>query len=281
MSTPYGDLSSVRGLAGILPVYEHGIRLGTGDASETEFELPSVGRHRGYIIDLAGVNSSTITIADIIVYVDGTPVTVSSIDEDKGTVTLASAPANASIVTADYMWSTVSDAQVISAMNIATEQAEQLIRGLNSNGNAFTQYNDGDGVTQDFEFEVYDVNSITSVTVDGSTLTETTHYHLYKYENRPYYRSIIFETPPRKDYKNIVIIVSHGQNADVMVDEMSNLLAARIVILKYVRSSRNAGQFVKGKQSTNIGNVTRLSEINEQIMYMKKFVDKRKRFRLS
>lgn len=275
----YGDITDVRGLAGIIPEYKHSTKLGTGDGSNVEFELPAVGRNMGYIIDLNGSTTSTIDVNDIVVYVSGTPVTVSSIDEDKGSVILASPPASNAVVTADYKWSEVSDSQILNAMNIATEQVNTIIQGSNVTGNTLTDTFDGDGYTKTFELLKKDIASIDTVTVDGVTQTENTHYYTYKYDNG-FYWYVHFETAPRKANKNVKITYTYGSNT-FMNDHLSNLLASRIVILKYIKSHRSAGEFVKGKQSRVSARTTRLTEINNQIMEMMKYLDKRKRYELS
>lgn len=277
----YGNITEIRGLAGKLPEFKHSVSLGTGDGSTIEFELPAVGRNLGYIIDLSSDKTSSIDVDDIIVYVDSTPVTVASIDEDKGTVTLDSAPADGDKVTADYKWSEISDIQIISSMNIAQPQVERIIRGVNIKDTIKTESIDGNGIERSFEFEPSDVTSITTVTVDGSVLTEDTHYTLYKYENSIYYWKIVFYTAPLNGYKNIVILYKHGRDAEYIVDELSNLLSARSVVLKYVRSHKSVGQFVKGKQVKSVGNTSRLAELNKAIKDLLPYADNRKRYRLS
>jgi hypothetical protein len=70
-----------------------GVSIGTGDGVETVFSIPSSGDEAGdYPID----------DANAIVYVDGSPVTVSSVDTEDQTFTLAAAATNLKPVTADY-----------------------------------------------------------------------------------------------------------------------------------------------------------------------------------
>jgi hypothetical protein len=69
------------------------ISIGTGDGSETEFTIPSTGENAGdYPID----------DAHAIVYVSGSPVTVSAVNTEDRSFTLASPPAGSAPVTADY-----------------------------------------------------------------------------------------------------------------------------------------------------------------------------------
>ena len=70
-----------------------GVSLGTGTGAATTFSLPSSGQEsRDYPIDNAA----------LVVYVSGSPVTVSSVDTDARTVTLASPPGLGLAVTAAY-----------------------------------------------------------------------------------------------------------------------------------------------------------------------------------
>lgn len=70
-----------------------GVSLGTGDGAEVTFSLPSSGTEsRDYPIDNA----------NLVVYVNAVPATVSSVDTDARTVTMASPPGLGLAVTADY-----------------------------------------------------------------------------------------------------------------------------------------------------------------------------------
>jgi hypothetical protein len=71
-----------------------GVSLGTATSNQTVFSLPSTGENsRDYPI--GGLSSTT-------VYDDGGSVTVSTINTDNRTFTLASAPASDSVMTSDY-----------------------------------------------------------------------------------------------------------------------------------------------------------------------------------
>lgn len=70
------------------------VSLGTSIASQTVFPLPSTGEE--------GLDYPVDDEATFIVYDDGAPVGVASIDTDGRTVTLDSAPATSSVMTADY-----------------------------------------------------------------------------------------------------------------------------------------------------------------------------------
>lgn len=68
------------------------VSLGTGNGSATTFSLPTTGNGRRYYPKQGSV----------VVRVSGSPVTVSSVDTDGRTVTLASPPAGAAPVEADF-----------------------------------------------------------------------------------------------------------------------------------------------------------------------------------
>jgi hypothetical protein len=67
-----------------------------------------------------------VTTADVIVYVNGSPVTVSSINAVTGAFTLAAAPVNGSVVTADYSFSNVTETEITQAR----EDAEDAINDV-------------------------------------------------------------------------------------------------------------------------------------------------------
>jgi len=67
----------------------------------------------------------TVDASDITVYVDGTEVTVSSVDALTGKITLENAPSNGATVTADYSWSSLKDERV----DDARDKAESEVNG--------------------------------------------------------------------------------------------------------------------------------------------------------
>jgi len=277
----YGSIPTVRALAGATLVFEHGVKLnGVPDGVLTEFKIPAVGDRKSYIVDQTADKTSTITVADITVYVNGTPVTVSSIDEDEGSLILASAPLTGDVVTADYMWSEVSDNEIIEGMNIATEIVQQIIRGANDVSNTYTQLIDGNGVDREFEFEHADVTSVDTVTVNGTVLTENTDYYLYKHERTNLYWYIKFKTPPIAKEHVISIDYTYGE-LKYMYTRLANLHAARHVILAFLKPERTGGTFKKGQNPKKRGDTTKLAEINEEIIYLREFVEKRERFVLA
>jgi len=275
----YGLIPDVRSAAGIKTEYVHGVKLSNGDGSATEFDVPFIGRHRGYIVDLAASTTSTITVADIIVYDDGTPVTVSAIDADKGSVTLDSAPVDGSIMTADYKWSLVSDDEVIKAMDQAEEMVDFILRGKNVASQSYSQSIYGDGVEHEFEFDHADVTAIVSVTVDGSALTEGTHYKLIKFPRTDRYWYIDFVTPPRTKAEAAVgtIAYTHGENSD-LGDRLSNLYAARFLILGAIRSAQSQAQFKKNNTTIRAGEFSRIKDINEELMDLQVWLNRDKKY---
>ena len=70
-----------------------GISLGTSVASQTVFALPASGPYAG---------DYPISDANAIVYDDGTPVAIASVNTDARTFTLSSSPTAGSVMTCDY-----------------------------------------------------------------------------------------------------------------------------------------------------------------------------------
>jgi hypothetical protein len=100
----YVTLQEVREQAG-LQQKERGESLGTGDGSNTIF-------YTGNTPVVDANYSDSVTVADLVVYVAGTSVTISAIVASNGKITLAVAPANGAAVTGDYDWSEIEDAVV-------------------------------------------------------------------------------------------------------------------------------------------------------------------------
>jgi len=76
-----------------------------GDGSTTAFYT-----EHAPLVDLN--DSGTVTIADVTVFVNGTSVTISSIDATQGKITLSAAPANGADLTVIYAWSPADDSDV-------------------------------------------------------------------------------------------------------------------------------------------------------------------------
>jgi hypothetical protein len=278
----YGLIDDVRTLAGIKPVHQHDVQLKDGDGTTTEFKVPAVGSEQGYFLDLDSGTTSSITIADVVVYDDGVPVTVSAIDNVAGTVTLSVAPAADSVMTIDYKFSEVSDAQVIVAMNIAQEIVDRIIRGKNTASNSYVQTESGDGETNEWEFHHADVTSITSIVVDGTTLTANSHYYLWKYPRTDDYWYVEFVTAPSKNYQNVVITYDHG-NVKAEATKLSNHYAARHLINSgQVRGQDSSGLWVEGQGDYDSeADTSRLGMINREIIDIQSRLDERDRYEIS
>ena len=102
---------------------------------------------------------------------------------------------------------------------------------------------DGDGASKDYLLEETPVNSITSVTVDSSTLSETDDYEIYAEEG-----IIHFYNAPAYDRKKIVIVYDAGYSSLDMPDaviQAVNFLTAQWFALRGQRM---------GKRSERVGN---------------------------
>lgn len=76
-----------------------------GDGSTTVFYTAKLP-----LIDDDG--DGTVTVTDVVFYVNGTAVTVSAVVAATGKITLAAAPANGATLAIDYAWSSIEDATV-------------------------------------------------------------------------------------------------------------------------------------------------------------------------
>ena len=265
----YGTIDEVRRLAGQRPQKAYGVIIGTGDGTETEFPLNFVGFNEGFILDQSVQTTSNPTVSvgssDVTVYSNEVPVSVSSIDNEKGTVTLAVAPSNLEEVTADYWHSLVSDDMVYEAMQKAEERVNEIIDGsLDSNAGVDFKYS-GDGETTEFWMKAKDVTAINSVTVNSSAQTLGTHYWIEYYDlAKTRIAYIIFKTPPSaSEPQNVVVNVDYGQSKFQLVD-LSNLLSAKRILLD-MPDSAIVGEFKKGNKGTTSTVKSRIRLINEQI----------------
>lgn len=95
---------------------EIGESLGTGDGSNKKF----YAAHK----PLSDYNADdSVTVTDVVLYVNGAPVTVTGINVTTGEIEAQSAPANGADVTADYSWQNVTDADV----DTVIEEAEEAV----------------------------------------------------------------------------------------------------------------------------------------------------------
>lgn len=124
-----------------------------------------------------------VTTADVTVYVNGSPVTVSSLNQATGVMTLASAPANGATVTADYRYSNVSAGAVDQVRDEAEEAVEEAMDGLDDVPVATSRkiarwYAAGLLLTRDYGF-----SSDTSLTAkDGEARLKRAEAWLAKYQ---------------------------------------------------------------------------------------------------
>lgn len=206
--------------------------IGTGDGTTTKFYIPS-----GFIVDANGDES--VTIADLTVYVDGSSVTISSVDAEDRSFTLAVAPGNGAAITADFSWSPIPDSEILAYIIYYTNRINRKTNTLFSASNSNTELYDGDGSNTRFYFEKLPVTSITSLTVDDDTsLVLDTDYWLYPSSSKADY--IEFDVAPLTDHQNVSISYQYGEvNEDV--DEW--------VIL---RSAADSMRYLMGKKG-NVG----------------------------
>lgn len=133
-TVPYVTRQAVREEAGFQHVEENGALVGTIDGENVTFmtqHKPLVDRDYNDHFD----------VDDIVVYVDGTNVEVSSVDDDTGVIVLAEAPAADSSVTILYHHSQLSDNYVDQKIKEATSIVHKALR---ANGIAFPFDSDDD-----------------------------------------------------------------------------------------------------------------------------------------
>lgn len=121
-TVPYVTRQSVREEAGFQHIEENSALVGVVDGSNAVFmteHKPIVGKR--YV-------DGSITTEDIVVYVDGSPVSVASLDAAAGVVTLASAPASDTSVSIFYHTSAVLDSYVDEIINQATSIVHRAFR---------------------------------------------------------------------------------------------------------------------------------------------------------
>lgn len=265
----YGDIQKVRRLAGQRPQKAYDVSIGEGDGSNTEFELLYVGRNAGFVLDQDASQSVDLDkLVDITVYVDDVAVTVSSIDNEKGTVVLASAPDELKDVTADYWHSEVSDEMVLESMEDAELGLNEIIDGkIGSTAGIEFKY-DGNGVDSEFTMKKSDVTAITGITVNGSSKTLNSDYFAYYYDDGIRIEYIKFNSPPSSStLQNIVMTVTRGISATTNKNlvRLADLMSARSLLLD-LPDSAIIGEFKKGSEGTGkTPTSSRLRMINSEI----------------
>jgi hypothetical protein len=230
-------ITSVREKAGLDIIHENkalGVSLvpATGDGSNKTFYLPV----DGYMCDRN--DSETVTTADITVYVNGSSVTVASIDVDMRSVTLSAAPTLAHTVKAIFSWSPVKESTVLAAIARADGAIARKAR-TDAASSTTTEYFDGDGENKVFYFDYWPVTAISSLSVDGTTTyVDGTDYYLYPSSTRALW--LEFETAPTKDNKNITIAYTYGEDS-TSLEQLSCLLAAHDILIDLVPRGSPSG----------------------------------------
>lgn len=80
------------------------------------------------LVDRTGDDS--VDAADVALYVDGTSVTVSAVNETTGAITVPTAPGNGTDVTVDYAYSSVSSDEVVEVIQEASEWVDDELGQL-------------------------------------------------------------------------------------------------------------------------------------------------------
>lgn len=200
------SIRDVRKSCGHISNFNRGVKIGTGDASNKKFYI-SKGN---YIVD--GDGDGIISLGnDIVVYVDGTEVTIDYIIPERAIVVLATAPASNRVVTCDYFSSDIADSEILYEIELEQKALETETHTKYTRDNSYTQYWNGDGESTLLFFERLPVYSIVSYNIDDVTsgLTENTDYWLYPRDN--YYDSMELLTPPVTGRKNIQITYLYGE----------------------------------------------------------------------
>lgn len=123
-TTPYVTQQAIREEAGFQHVEENGVLSGVVNGANKTF----MTEHKP-IVD--SNYDDTVTTSDVVVYDDGTPVVVDSINATTGVVVLHAAPASESLMTILYHHSQMSDHYVDQKIDEATAIVH---RALRSNG---------------------------------------------------------------------------------------------------------------------------------------------------
>lgn len=92
-------------------LYDSGGSPAEGDGTTTVFYTkyrPIVDDNGDDVVNTTAVSG----VYDVIVYVNGTSVSITSIDAAQGKITLAAAPANGAVISISYAWSSIDDAMV-------------------------------------------------------------------------------------------------------------------------------------------------------------------------
>lgn len=245
MVTQYTTIKKVRELTGLMPRKVVKELITKANGVDTEFYIAD-GRKfvtRDFTLNVGS--------DDIYVYFnnDTTPQATSSytVSAEEGKITFNSAPALDTYIYVTYWYSKISDSQINDAINLAMEYIDEITgKTWYTAGDTLPTYTDkfdGNGKKRKFFFTKKPVNSISSITVDGSTTyTEGSDYYLYPSSSRAFY--IVFKNPPNNDYKNIIITYSYGELINELIKEYAAIWASIYVLERFLG--------VKGSTGTQI-----------------------------
>ena len=255
---------AVRELAGVSGVYEKGLKLfGIADGTNKTFYVPN-----RFIIDANA--SETVTTADVTVYDDGVSVAITSIDVDLGQIVLTAAPGVGSVMTGNYMRSTIKESRVVAVILRMTTEVEREARTKGTAANAYTQYWDGNGAKKVFNFRRWPVTSITAYDIDGTTtsLIEGTDYWLYPEPSRALW--IEFASAPSNSKQNVQLSFEYGEVSDIMERLVKYMSAREIVLYDIGRGAQSPSTMYSGIKNENVfvaeqRHLTMIRRLDEEI----------------
>lgn len=278
----YTTHAKVRKLSAHEAISVVGESIGTGNGSTKIFYTENYP-----IVDANA--SETITTADVVVYVAGSPVTVSAIDADIGKLTLTDAPGNDTAVTADYRYSDVSETAIEDAVLYGESELEDLTGQVFTNSNSKTDYFDGDSKEKVFILRKYPIQTITSVKIrDPGQTSWTTQtladgdgadddYWKYITDNDSY---IEFVEAPTRGNQNIEIIYTHGYSSvPKNAEDLASCLAALYIHIVVdagwsIQSYRLVEQEVVFGEGSPHG--TAMRQLKERIDYLLSLLGRKK-----
>lgn len=228
----YCTVKDVRALSGFVARYERDAPLlPKPNGTRKIFYAPSP-----YIVDSDGDEESgegsEPYVDDVTVYVDGTEVTVTAVNNEIGRITLDVAPGSGTTVTADYAVSEIPDDQITAIITRVDAQIERFTRTSKDSATQ-TDYFDGDGSKKRFYFSKWPASSVTTVEVDESDdYTVDEDYYLYQSNDRAFW--IEFYTAPSSGNKNVKVEYTYGADSEIsyLLEKLSLYMSAREVIME-------------------------------------------------
>lgn len=218
----YASLRQVRRKAGKQPIFKTAVSMGTGDGSTTKFYVSD-----GYLVD--GDGDENVDKDDITFYVAGSAVTIKRVLPHRSMIELESAPADASVLTADYFISNVEDAAILHEIEVYSEQLEKKTGLKYKRGNSKIEYLSGNGVRELFDLDTMHGYEIESLSVDGvTTKVENTDYWLLPTSTD--FNQILFASPPVNQNKKIIITYLHGKESMIATQWVTLKAAIQVVL---------------------------------------------------